>query len=314
MSSGDSMKRDLSDLQSNLCWKCSWRNHDIGWQICFCIVGRSMRSWHIIHLHQLSSRNRVYYSSEYNSLFLLLSHPSELSKTHRHDSWVTCLLKMPLRSSRLFYRAHALSKRHKLLTLFSGLYNDYSVSHSLSRNVHIGSDEPAGSNVTAAAMLHARSFGSALGSSCSSVKVRHIQPSCSQPPRPRSGIAGLPARGLWSKLTLATSPSRSPVVQTAQEYLCPWWHSQAVLSSYGLDGFTQYAILLIIASMPYYEYFGRIPTFFFNVFIFIFSAHCHVSNQSYLQNHGPWSDVCQQSIFSRSGNCGGFVWFYPLLY
>ena len=47
-------------------------------------------------------------------------------------------------------------------------------------NVRLGSDEPAGaadnSDVPAAAMLQARSFGSALGSSRSSAQVRHIRP------------------------------------------------------------------------------------------------------------------------------------------
>ena len=55
-------------------------------------VIRLMRTRHINHLHQLSSRIGVYYSSEHSSLLLLLSHPVGLSKTHGHR--VTCLLKI----------------------------------------------------------------------------------------------------------------------------------------------------------------------------------------------------------------------------
>ena len=63
-----------------------------GCRIYFGSVSRLMRTSHINHLHQLSSRNGVYYSSEHSSLLLLLSHPMELSKTHGHR--VTCLLKI----------------------------------------------------------------------------------------------------------------------------------------------------------------------------------------------------------------------------
>ena len=52
-------------------------------------------------------------------------------------------------------------------------------------NVRLDSDEPAGaadnSDVPAAAMLQARSFGSARGSSRSSAQVLHSLPSCSRP-------------------------------------------------------------------------------------------------------------------------------------
>ena len=67
-------------------------------------------------------------------------------------------------------------------------------------------------------MLQACSCSSALGSSHSPAQVKHIQPSCSQPPRPRSGIACLPASCLWPELTVATGSSRSSVVHTAQGY------------------------------------------------------------------------------------------------
>ena len=111
-------------------------------------------------------RNGVYYSSEHSSLLLLLSHPVGLSKTHGNR--VTCLLKiresLPLSSSHLLYRR--------------ALFNVVSVdSDSVGRaaivplatrghgNVRLDSDEPAGaaddSDVPAAAMLQARSFGSA---------------------------------------------------------------------------------------------------------------------------------------------------------
>ena len=55
-----------------------------------------MLSWHINHLrlHELSSSSGVHYSSEHNSLLLLLSHPMELSKTNGQSTWVTCLLKI----------------------------------------------------------------------------------------------------------------------------------------------------------------------------------------------------------------------------
>ena len=66
-------------------------------------------------------------------------------------------------------------------------------------------------------MLQARSSGSALGAPA---------------PRPRSGVACLPARGLWPELTVATGSSRSSVAHTALAaagpgYLCPWRHSRA---------------------------------------------------------------------------------------
>ena len=52
-------------------------------------------------------------------------------------------------------------------------------------NVLLDSDEPASaadnSDVPAAAMFQASSFGSARGSSRSSAQVRHSRPSCSQP-------------------------------------------------------------------------------------------------------------------------------------
>ena len=54
------------------------------------------------------------------------------------------------------------------------------------------------------------------------------QPLEAPAPRPRSGIVGLPAHGLWPELTVATGSSRSSFVHTAPGYLCPCRHSQAV--------------------------------------------------------------------------------------
>ena len=54
------------------------------------------------------------------------------------------------------------------------------------------------------------------------------QPVDAPAPRPRSGIAGLPAHCLWPELTVATGSSRSSFVHTAPGYLCPCRHSQAV--------------------------------------------------------------------------------------
>ena len=123
-------------------------------------------------LRQLSRRNGVYYSSEHIFLLLLLSHPSELSKTaktHGYDSWVSCLQKMPLSSSRPFY-GNVLLKAFPL-TLFplgrTAIIPLVTRSHG---DVRLGSDEPAGaaddSDVPAAALLQARSL------------VRHNRHSC----------------------------------------------------------------------------------------------------------------------------------------
>ena len=155
-------------------------------------LSRQCRSLDVLLTHrlrQLSSRSGVYHSSEHSFLLLLLllSHPSELSKTaktHGYDSWVSCLLKMPLSSSCPFY-GNVLLKAFPL-TLFplgrTAIIPLVTRSHG---NVRLGSDEPAGaaddSDVPAAAMLQARSFGSARGSSRSSVQVRHSRPSCSRP-------------------------------------------------------------------------------------------------------------------------------------
>ena len=54
------------------------------------------------------------------------------------------------------------------------------------------------------------------------------QPVEAPAPRPRSGIAGLPAHGLWPELTVATGSSRSSFVRTALGYLCPCRHSRAL--------------------------------------------------------------------------------------
>ena len=106
-------------------------------------------------------------------------------------------------------------------------------------NVRLDSNEPAGatdnSDVPAAAMLQARSFGLAVA----------------PVPRPRSGIAGLPARGPWPELTvasrLATGSSRSSesVVQCplSAGIPLPCWHrqlSQAVKAQWFGWTLTQY--------------------------------------------------------------------------
>ena len=90
-------------------------------------------------------------------------------------------------------------------------------------NVRLGSDEPAGaadnSDVAAAAILQASSFGSACGSSSSSAQVRQSRPSCSL----------LVARVHWHRrCRLGSLASRSSVqvVHTAPGYLCPCRHSQ----------------------------------------------------------------------------------------
>ena len=87
-------------------------------------------------------------------------------------------------------------------------------------------------------------FGSALGSSRSSAQTRHIRPSCSQPPRPRFGIAGLPARCLKSELSVASGFSRSSVVYTAAGYLCRRRHRQAVKPLWFGRTLTQYIITM----------------------------------------------------------------------
>ena len=61
-------------------------------------------------------------------------------------------------------------------------------------------------------------------------------------PRPRSGIASLPAHCLWSELTVATCSSRSSFVHTAPGYLCPSWHSQAVKQLWFGQTLTQYLV------------------------------------------------------------------------
>ena len=96
-------------------------------------------------------------------------------------------------------------------------------------NVLLDSDEPAGaadiSDVPAAAMLPS------------------AQPVEAPAPRPRSGIAGLPARGPWPD-TVATGSSRSSVVHTAPGYLCPCRHSQGVKPLWFGRTLTQYLFTL----------------------------------------------------------------------
>ena len=148
-------------------------------------VIRLMRTRHINHLHQLSSRIGVYYSSEHSSLLLLLSHPVGLSKTH--GDRVTCLLK--IRISRCRLAAALIAARSptssSLDSFLVGRATIVPLATSSHGNVRLDSVEPAGaadnSDVPAAAMFQARSFGSARRSSRSSAQVRHSRPSCSRP-------------------------------------------------------------------------------------------------------------------------------------
>ena len=70
------------------------------------------------------------------------------------------------------------------------------------------------------------------------------QPVKAPAPRPRSGIAGLPAHGLWPELTVATGSSRSSFVHTAPGYLCPCRRSQAVKPLWFGRTLTQYLVTL----------------------------------------------------------------------
>ena len=96
------------------------------------------------------------------------------------------------------------------------------------------SDEPVcaadNSDVPAAAMLEARPFCSARGSSRSSAQVRHSLPSCSRP--------------VALELTVATGSSRSSVVHSAPGYLYPCRHSQAVKPLLFGRTLTQYLVTL----------------------------------------------------------------------
>ena len=78
------------------------------------------------------------------------------------------------------------------------------------------SDEPAGaaddSDVPAAAMLQARPFGSA------GLLLK------APAPRPRSGIAGLPARGPRPVLAVADGSDCGSLVRAARWLCCPWRH------------------------------------------------------------------------------------------
>ena len=70
------------------------------------------------------------------------------------------------------------------------------------------------------------------------------QPVEAPAPRPRSGIAGLPAHGPWPELTVATGSSRSSFVHTAPGYLCPCRRSQAVKPLWFGRTLTQYLVTL----------------------------------------------------------------------
>ena len=61
---------------------------------------------------------------------------------------------------------------------------------------------------------------------------------------PRSCIAGLPAHCLWLELTVATGSICSFFVYTAQGYLCPCRHSQAVKQLWFGQTLTQYLVKL----------------------------------------------------------------------
>ena len=71
------------------------------------------------------------------------------------------------------------------------------------------------------------------------------QPVEAPAPRPRSGIAGLPAHGLWPELTVTTGSSRSSFVHTALGYLCPSRHSQAVKQLWFGRTLTQYLVSVV---------------------------------------------------------------------
>ena len=70
------------------------------------------------------------------------------------------------------------------------------------------------------------------------------QPTEAFTPRPRSGIACLPARGPWPERTLAAGCSRSSVVHTAPGHFYLWWHSQEVKQLWFGRTLTQYIITL----------------------------------------------------------------------
>ena len=71
------------------------------------------------------------------------------------------------------------------------------------------------------------------------------QPVEAPAPRPRSGIAGLPAHGLWPELTVATGSSSSSLCghrPGRPGYLCPCRHSQAVKPLWFGLTLTQYLV------------------------------------------------------------------------
>ena len=78
-------------------------------------------------------------------------------------------------------------------------------------NVRLDSDEPAGAADNSDVPC--------------SRPAPSAQPVKAPAPLLRSGIAGLPAHGLWPELTVATGSSRSSFGHTAPGYLCPYRHS-----------------------------------------------------------------------------------------
>ena len=73
------------------------------------------------------------------------------------------------------------------------------------------------------------------------------QPGEAPAPRPRSGLAGLPAHCLWPELTVATGSSRSSFVHTAPGYLCPCRHSQAVKPLWFGRTLTRYLVTVVFS-------------------------------------------------------------------
>ena len=75
------------------------------------------------------------------------------------------------------------------------------------------------------------------------------QPVESPAPRPRSGMAGLPAHGLWPELSVATCSSHCSFVHTAPGYLCPSRHSKAVKPLWFGRTLTQYLVKVLAATL-----------------------------------------------------------------
>ena len=151
---------------------------------------------------------------------LLLSHPVGLSKTHGSHMFTEDQNLCSCRAA-LLYRgslSNVFSDDSFLVGRAATIVPLVTSSHG---NVRLDSTEPAGaadnSDVPAAAIFQARSFGSARGSSRSSGQVRHSRPSCSRP-----------VARVHRRYRLRSCSSHSSFVRTVQECLCPCRHSQAV--------------------------------------------------------------------------------------